>query len=109
METIIRPKPVKAISCYLLIPAAPLLYDLRIFPCFVGGLSKNDRAAKVKRYLEKKSMRKTRGHIRYQCRQSLAVKRTRVNGRFVKSNSRKSTEDDESLDACRASVPCESV
>ena len=109
METIIRPKPVKAISFYLLVPAAPLLNDIRIFPYFIGGLSMSDRGAKIKRYLEKKSMRKTRTHIRYQCRQSLAVKRTRINGRFIKSNSRKSTEDDEILDACRALQPCEAL
>lgn len=96
-DEIIEPKPVKAIGQFLLIPAGPLLYDPRIFPCFIGLLSKNDRAAKIRRYIEKKNKRKSAGHIRYHCRQSLAVKRSRLNGRFVKSNSRKSTEDDETL------------
>ena len=96
-EAIIAPKAVKAITHYLLIPAAPLLFDSRIFPLFAGPLTTNDRAAKVMRYLEKKRRRKFARHIRYECRQNLAVKRTRVNGRFVKSNSRKSTEDEETI------------
>jgi hypothetical protein len=94
-EVIVVPKVVKAITRYLLIPATPLLQDLRIFPSYTGPLSSNSRAAKVKKYLEKKKSRKFKKHIRYECRQSLAVKRTRVNGRFVKCNSRRSTEDDD--------------
>ncbi|OMJ81206.1 hypothetical protein SteCoe_18383 [Stentor coeruleus] len=108
-EVIIAPKAVKAITHYLLIPAAPLLQDLRIFPSYVGLLSSNDRAAKVKKYLEKKRNRKFKKHIRYECRQTLAVKRTRINGRFVKSNSRKSTEDEDTLFISVKSDPCEGL
>jgi CCT motif len=99
-EKIIAPKAIKATTQYLLIPAGPLLHDSRVFPCYIGTLDLNDRAAKVKMYLEKKRKRKFARHIRYQCRQSLAEKRTRLNGRFVKTSSRRSTEDEDSLINC---------
>ena len=100
IDEIIEPKVIKPISHYMLIPAAQFLQDSRIFPCLIGSLTVNDRAAKIKNYLEKKRKRKFNKHIRYECRQSLAVKRTRINGRFVKSNSRKSTEDEETMVTC---------
>lgn len=106
---IVVPKAVKAITRYLLIPATPLLQDLRVFPSYTGPLSSNSRAAKVKKYLEKKKSRKFKKHIRYECRQSLAVKRTRVNGRFVKCNSRRSTEDEDSLLISSKYTICEGI
>ena len=108
-ENIIAPKAVKPVPQYLLIPAAPFLNDLRIFPCLIGRLTLNDRAAKVKNYLEKKKKRRFCKHIRYQCRQSLAEKRTRSNGRFVKSNSRKSTEDEDTLGTCVQYALCQEI
>jgi len=96
-ETIVAPKAIKAVTRYLLIPAASFLQDSRIFPCLVGRLTESVRAAKVRKYLEKKRKRKFAKHIRYECRRTLAVTRTRLNGRFIKSNSRKSTEDEESM------------
>lgn len=96
-ETIIAPKAINAVAQYLLIPAASFLQDSRIFPSLVGRLNEVDRAAKVRKYLAKKRKRKFAKHIRYECRRTLAVTRTRLNGRFIKSNSRKSTEDEETM------------
>ena len=79
-----QPIPVKPTTEYLLIPAAPLIH-LADGAGLVGPLTRTERADKVKRYLDKKKNR-TFGKVRYQCRKELAQKRTRVQGRFVKTS-----------------------
>lgn len=50
----------------------------------VGLLTEQERQVKVQRYLEKKQKRKGERNVRYGCRQDLAQKRFRFQGRFVK-------------------------
>lgn len=107
-QILIAPKAIKATTQYILIPAAPFFQDSRIFPSLFQKITELDRLAKVKRYLEKKRKRKFSKHIRYECRRTLAVTRSRQNGRFIKSNSRKSTEDEETLYICEKQ-PCEAI
>ena len=99
-QTLIAPKAIKAATQYILIPVAPFFKDYRIFPSLFKKITEIERLSKVKRYLEKKRKRKFSNHIRYECRKTLAVIRPRRNGRFIKSNSRKSTEDEETLSIC---------
>lgn len=49
-------------------------------------LTKEERAAKVQKYLEKKKRKNNEKKIRYQYRQHLADKRIRYQGRFVKAS-----------------------
>jgi hypothetical protein len=106
--TFIAPVAIKATTQFILIPAAPFFQDSRIFPSLLEKITELDRAAKVKKYLEKKRKRNFARHIRYECRRTLAVSRTRQNGRFIKSNSRKSTEDEETM-FISEKVPCEAI
>lgn len=50
----------------------------------VGLLTAQERQLKVQRYLDKKQKRKGEYSVRYGCRQDLAQKRFRFQGRFVK-------------------------
>lgn len=50
----------------------------------VGLLTTEQRHIKVKNYLLKKQKRKSVNNVRYECRQNLAQKRFRYQGRFVK-------------------------
>ncbi len=52
-------------------------------------LSKDERAEKVQRYLEKKKRKSGAKKIRYQYRQQLAARRIRYQGRFVKASEAK--------------------
>lgn len=51
----------------------------------VGLLTAKERKVKVQRYLDKKNKRKAEGNVRYECRQDLAHRRFRFQGRFIKS------------------------
>lgn len=51
----------------------------------VGLLTAKERQIKVQRYLDKKKKRKGENNVRYGCRQDLAHKRFRFQGRFIKS------------------------
>ena len=99
-QTLIVPKAIKPATQYILIPVAPFLKDCRIFPSLFKKITELERSSKVKRYLEKKRKRKFSNHVRYECRRTLAAVRSRQNGRFAKPNSRKSTEDEETLNLC---------
>mmetsp|Transcript_5787 Transcript_5787/g.6538 ORF Transcript_5787/g.6538 Transcript_5787/m.6538 type:complete len:191 (-) Transcript_5787:154-726(-) len=50
----------------------------------IGLLTEEERRQKVRRYLEKKKRRKGEKSVRYECRQDLASKRFRFQGRFIK-------------------------
>ena len=47
-------------------------------------INSQERKAKVQRYLEKKRRRRGEKAVRYECRQDLASKRFRFQGRFIK-------------------------
>lgn len=81
---LVRPRAVKPVTSYLLVPATPLL--MSTVNLYVGPLTRTQRADKVRRYLEKKKSRSYSKKIRYECRQKLAEKRKRVQGRFMKGN-----------------------
>jgi hypothetical protein len=55
-------------------------------PGYIPVLSKDQRAAKVARYLEKRRKQKYCKKIRYEYRQKLADRRIRYQGRFVKTD-----------------------
>jgi len=78
-----QPIAVKPTTEYLLISAAPL-FRLAEGAGLIGPLTRTERADKIRRYLDKKKNRSF-GKVRYQCRKDLAQKRTRVQGRFVKT------------------------
>ncbi|CAI2374857.1 unnamed protein product [Moneuplotes crassus] len=50
----------------------------------VGLLTASERMVKVQRYLDKKKRRKGEKAVRYECRQNLASKRFRYQGRFIR-------------------------
>jgi hypothetical protein len=50
----------------------------------VGQLTHQERRVKVQNYLDKKRKRKGKSNVRYGCRQDLAHKRFRFQGRFIK-------------------------
>ena len=50
----------------------------------IGGLTCEERRAKIKKYLEKKPRRIYGKRISYSCRKRVADNRVRVKGRFVK-------------------------
>lgn len=50
----------------------------------VGLLTESERKLKVQRYLDKKKRRKGEKAVRYECRQDLASKRFRYQGRFIR-------------------------
>lgn len=78
-----QPIPVKPTTEYLLISAAPL-FHLEEGAGLIGPLTRTEREDKLRRYRDKKKNRSF-GKVRYQCRKELAQKRTRVQGRFVKT------------------------
>lgn len=51
----------------------------------VGLLTAKEREVKVRLYLAKKRTRMTHGKVKYECRQDLAQRRFRFQGRFIKS------------------------
>uniref|UniRef100_A0A7S3NVU2 CCT domain-containing protein n=1 Tax=Euplotes crassus TaxID=5936 RepID=A0A7S3NVU2_EUPCR len=50
----------------------------------VGLLTASERKLKVQRYLDKKKRRRGEKSVRYECRQDLASKRFRYQGRFIR-------------------------
>jgi len=50
----------------------------------IGLITEEERKVKVQRYLEKKKRRKGENSVRYECRQDLASRRFRFQGRFIK-------------------------
>ncbi len=58
-------------------------------PIYPRKLSKEERALKVQKYLEKKKRKTNAKKIRYQYRQQLAARRIRFQGRFVKATEAK--------------------
>ena len=50
----------------------------------VGLLTASERKVKVQRYLDKKKRRRGEKAVRYECRQDLASKRFRYQGRFIR-------------------------
>ena len=64
----------------------------------IGLLTQEERKVKVQRYLRKKINRKGPNDVRYQCRKSLAHKRFRFQGRFIKSEDLHKFEKDFIID-----------
>jgi hypothetical protein len=52
----------------------------------IGIYTKSQRAAKIRRYQEKKKNRKYNKKVLYHCRKAFADRRPRVGGRFVAAN-----------------------
>lgn len=52
----------------------------------IGIYTKDERAAIIRRYRDKKKRRVWKKQIRYYCRKNLADRRIRIKGRFVKAN-----------------------
>jgi hypothetical protein len=52
----------------------------------IGIYTKEERAAIIRRYRDKKKRRVWKKQIRYYCRKNLADRRIRIKGRFVKAN-----------------------
>lgn len=67
----------------------------------IGLLTRKEREAKVKRYLEKKRRRKEiqNSKVRYECRKDLANRRYRLQGRFVKLEDIQELEKDYIFDS----------
>lgn len=58
--------------------------EVKISEKMVGLLTESERKVKVQRYLDKKKRRKGEKSVRYECRQDLASKRFRYQGRFIR-------------------------
>ena len=58
--------------------------EVKISEKMVGLLTESERKVKVDRYLDKKKRRKGEKSVRYECRQDLASKRFRYQGRFIR-------------------------
>ena len=50
---------------------------------WIGPLTREERLLKVRSYLNKKLMRRTRKNVRYHCRKVVAQQRLRIKGRFM--------------------------
>lgn len=59
-------------------------HEAKISEKMVGLLTASERKVKVQRYLEKKKRRRGERSVRYECRQDLASKRFRYQGRFIR-------------------------